>query len=246
MTTELLDLHKNNILNYLFDKNKTIKNFKENKVITLTNKWDSLLNYPHELYILRRTKTNKSVIVSCIITSLLEKKDRIIHPILLIIFHTELLDYIEYYEMNEEFDIQIVSKNKKILKDIKPQINFTFKLYWKLINDIKIQQFLNFYDENQLVKEIINSLYYTITVEELITLNQTYIETKKVRFNDLCLNLDIDDKLFEELSPIKYVNFTKEKEKLNDSQSNYQNKILIEINELIFYEKQQYIKQLEK
>ncbi len=29
MTTELLDLHKNNILNYLFDKNKTIKS--ENK-----------------------------------------------------------------------------------------------------------------------------------------------------------------------------------------------------------------------
>jgi hypothetical protein len=232
MSLELLNLHKMNILNYLL--NKDIKNFEENKNIKLGEKWDSLLNYPDELFILRRTETNKLIILSRIITSLLDKKDRVIHPILLIIFHNELSEHIKYIELDnddDEFDIQLLPKNKKKLKEIKPQINITFKIYWKLINDIKIKQFTSYYYENDLVEEIINSLYYKVTVEELIKINQTYVETKKVRFNDFCLNLDIDNKLFEKLSPVKYINFTKEKEKLNEKQCEYQNKILIEINE---------------
>lgn len=232
MSVELLNSHKMNILNYLF--NKDIKNFEENKNIKLGEKWDSLLNYPDELFTLRRTETNKLIILSRIVTSLLDKKDRVIHPILLIIFHNELSEHIKYIELDnddDEFDIQLLPKNKKKLKEIRPQINITFKIYWKLINDKRIRQFTFYYEQNDLVEEIINSLYYKVTVEELIKLNQTYIETKKVRFNDFCLNLDIDNKLFEKLSPVKYINFTKEKEKLNEKQCDYQNKILIEINE---------------
>jgi len=209
MSVELLNTHKMNILNYLF--NKDITNFEENKNIKLGEKWDSVLNYPDELFTLRRTETNKLIILSRIITSLLDKKDRVIHPILLIIFHNELSEHIKYIEMSnddDEFDIQLLPKNKKKLKEIKPQINITFKIYWKLINDIKIDNFLIYYKKNDLVKEIINSLYYKVTVEELIKINQTYVETKKVRFNDFCLNLDIDNKLFEKLSPVKYINFT--------------------------------------
>jgi hypothetical protein len=232
MSVELLNSHKMNILNYLF--NKDITNFEENKNIKLGEKWDSLLNYPDELFTLRRTETNKLIILSRIVTSLLDKKDRVIHPILLIIFHNELSEHIKYIEMSnddDEFDIQLLPTNKKVLKEIKPQINFTFKIYWKLINDIKIKQILNFNNQNQLIEEIINSLYYKVTVEELIKINQTYVETKKVRFNDFCLNLDIDNKLFDKLSPVKYINFIKEKEKLNERQCEYQNKIFIEINE---------------
>jgi hypothetical protein len=234
MSQELLDIHKNNILNYIFNKEKIIKNFENNKEVILTDKWDLLLNYPNELYTLRRTTTTKSVILTRIVNSLLDKKDRIIHPMLLIIFYIELSEYIKYCEIDEnedEYNIQLLPKNKKILKEIKSQINFTFKIYWKLINDKIIKKFTYFYEENELVTEIINSLYYKITVEELIRLNQTYVETKKIRFNDLCINLDIDDKLHEKISPIKYIDFQKTRKKLNESQCQFQNKILIEINE---------------
>ena len=154
MSVELLNTHKMNILNYLF--NKDITNFEENKNIKLGEKWDSVLNYPDELFTLRRTETNKLIILSRIITSLLDKKDRVIHPILLIIFHNELSEHIKYIEMSnddDEFDIQLLPKNKKKLKEIKPQINITFKIYWKLINDIKIDNFLIYYKKNDLVKE---------------------------------------------------------------------------------------------
>lgn len=236
MLLELLNMYKNNILNYIFEKDKIIKKFKNNNEITLTKKWDAILNYPNELYTLRRTITTKSVILNRVINNLLDKRYRIIHPILLIIFHDELSEYIKYCEINDDdddkiIDIQLIPKNKQILKEIKSQINITFKIYWKLINDINIQNILNWYNTNELVQEIIYSLYCKVTVEELIKLNQTYVETKKIRFNDMCLNLDIDDEIYEKLSPVKYINFQKNQQKLNESQCQYQNKILIEINE---------------
>ena len=158
MSLELLNMHKNNTLNYLFTEENIIKKFEDDEETMLTDKWDPLLNYPNELYTLRRTKTKKSIILSRIVTSLLEKKDRVIHPILLIIFHSELSEYIKYCEIvddEDEYKIQLLPKNKKILKGIKPQINYTFKIYWKLINDVKIKQFNNYYSQNELVKEII-------------------------------------------------------------------------------------------
>ena len=93
---ELLNLHKHNILTYLFDDNINIINFEENKTIKLDEKWVSILNYPEKLYVLRRKNTTKSVIVSLVIESLLNKKDRAINPILIIIFHNELSEYIKY------------------------------------------------------------------------------------------------------------------------------------------------------
>ncbi len=237
MAIELLNLHKNNILKYLFDTEKESDAFDKNKDVKLGEKWDPILNYPDELHSLKRTKTNKSTIVTRVVDSLLKNVDRAIHPLLLIILNYELRDYIKYNEMSrddedEMIQIQLTSKNKKYLKEIRPQINSTFRLYWKLLNDKKIQQFTNYYIDNDLVEAIINSLYYQLTVEQLIKLNQTPIETKKVRFNDLCLSLDVDEELLQKkLSPIKYDKFLKLKNNLNEKQKDFQTKILIEINE---------------
>jgi hypothetical protein len=133
---------------------------------------------------------------------------------------------------DEIIQIQLTTKNKKKLKEIRPQINSTFKLYWKIINDKQIQNFTKYYLDNDLVEAIINSLYYQLTVEQLIKLNNTSIETKKVRFNDLCLSLDVDEELLEnKISSQKYDKYLKMKEKLNEKQKEFQTKILIEINE---------------
>jgi hypothetical protein len=235
MAIQLLNEHKNNILKYLFDTEKESEAFDKNKEIKLGEKWDSILSYPDELHSLKRTKTKKSVIISRVVDSLLKNVDRAIHPILLIIFNYELSDYIKYNEMSNDdyiIQIQLTSKNKKYLKEIRPQINTTFKLYWKLINDKKIQKFTNYYNDNDLVEEIINSLYYKVTVEELIKINQTLIETKKVRFNDLCLSLDIDEEIIKKkVLPSKYEKYMKIRDQLNEKQKDYQSKILIEINE---------------
>ncbi len=237
MAQDLLNKHKNNILLYLFDTEKKCDIFEKNKEIELNEKWDSILNYPNELYSLRRSTTTKSNILSRVIDSLLKNINRVMHPILLIIFNYELRDYIKYNEMSRDDDtqpiqIQLTSKNKKYLKEIRPQINSTFKLYWKLINDKKIQQFNNYYLDNDLVEAIINSLYYNITVEQLINLNTTIIETKKVRFNDLCISLDVNENLLKKkILPSKYKNYIKTQEMLNEKQKEFQTKILIEINE---------------
>ena len=229
---ELLNLHKHNILTYLFDDNINIINFEENKTIKLDEKWVSILNYPEKLYVLRRKNTTKSVIVSLVIESLLNKKDRAINPILIIIFHNELSEYIKYCNIDENDNIvKLVSNNKNKLKEIRFQINLTFKLYWKLINDSKIKQFAYYYTENKIVQEIINSLYYKVTVEELIKINETKLEIKKVRFNDLCLSVEINENLFKQELPVKYIKYTKDRQDLSESQCDYQNKILIEINE---------------
>jgi len=237
MAQELLNKHKTNILKYLFDTDKTYELFDTNKDVKLGDKWDPILNYPNELYTLKRTKTTKSVIITRVVDSLLKNINRAIHPILLIIFNYELRDYIKYNEMSRDNDndivqIQLTSKNKKYLKEIRPQINSTFKLYWKLINDKKIQKFTNYYIDNDLVEAIINSLYYQLTVEQLIKLNQTQIETKKVRFNDLCLSLDVNEELLKKkILPNKYDKYMKTRENLNEKQKEFQTKILIEINE---------------
>jgi hypothetical protein len=236
MVIELLNKHKNDILKYLFDTEKEFEAFEKNKEVKLGKLWDSILSYPNELYVLKRTKTNKKTIVSRVVDSLLKNINRAIHPILLIIFYYELRDYIKYNEMsnddNENIQIQLTSKNKKYLKEIRPQINTTFKLYWKLINDKKIQKFYNYYIDNDLVDAIINSIYYNITVEQLIHLNETLIETKKVRFNDLCISLDVDEELLvKKISPIKYDRYIKIRENLNEKQKEFQTKILVEINE---------------
>ena len=235
MVIELLNKHKNDILKYLFDTEKEFEAFEKNKEVKLGKLWDSILSYPNELYVLKRTKTNKKTIVSRVVDSLLKNINRAIHPILLIIFYYELRDYIKYNEMsnddNENIQIQLTSKNKKYLKEIRPQINTTFKLYWKLINDKKIQKFYNYYIDNDLVDAIINSIYYNITVEQLIHLNETLIETKKVRFNDLCISLDVDEELLvKKISPIKYDRYIKIRENLNEKQKEFQTKILVEIN----------------
>lgn len=237
MAQELLNKHKSNILKYLFDTDKESDSFEKNKDIKLSEKWDPILNYPDELHSLKRTKTNKTVILTRIVDSLLKNVNRIIHPILLVIFYYELSDYIKYNEMSTDDDdeiiqIQLTSKNKKYLKEIRPQINATFRLYWKLINDKKIQQFKNYYIDNDLAEEIINSLYYKVTVEELIKINQTIIETKKVRFNDLCLCLDINEQIMKKKTlRSKYEKYMEIKDQLNEKQKDFQNKILIEINE---------------
>jgi hypothetical protein len=238
MVSLILNNIKDQILQYLFnDNNKEINLFVSNKEVKLNKRWDPILNYPNELFILRRTNISRNIIVKKVIDGLLANINRVIHPILLIIFFYELQDYIKYTEISKENEdddivIQLTSKNKKVLKEIRPQINSTFKLYWKLLNDKKIKTFASHYFGNDLVEEIINSLYYKITVEQLINLNTTIIETKKIRFNDLCLSLDISDEVLENnLSKNKYDNFIKNKEILSEKQQEFQNKILIEINE---------------
>jgi uncharacterized protein YpbB len=67
---------------------------------------------------------------------------------------------------DEIIQIQLTTKNKKKLKEIRPQINSTFKLYWKIINDKQIQNFTKYYLDNDLVEAIINSLYYQLTFEK--------------------------------------------------------------------------------
>ena len=200
MALDLLNSHKNTILKYLFTKKEDIINFENNNDIMLGDKWDTILNYPDKLYFLRRTKTNKKIIVNNVIGSLLDENTRAMNPILLIIFHNELTDYIKYNEVCEddnEIDIILTSNNKKKLKEIREQISNTFYIYWKLLNDNRLKKFNNYYSlvkNNPIIEDIMNSLYYKVTVEELIKINKTFVETKKVRFNDLCFNLDIDER----------------------------------------------------
>ena len=62
---------------------------------------------------------------------------------------------------------------------------------------------------NDLIEGIINSLYYNVTVEQLINLNQTFIETKKLRYSDLCLSIDISDEVLQKnLCKNKYDNYS--------------------------------------
>ena len=237
MAFQLLDKYKNSILKYLFKSDKEITAFELNKEVKLNDKWDLILNYPDELHSLKRSKIIKSNIVERVIENLLKNIHRSIHPILLIIFYYELREYIKYNEMSkddddDEIQIQLTSKNKKYLRELRPQINITFKLYWKLLNDKKIKAFTNYYIDNELVVELINNLYYKVSIEELIKLNKTMIETKKVRFNDLCFCLDVDDDILKKnISLHKYEKFIDIREKLTERQQNFQNKILIEINE---------------
>ena len=227
----MIDDVKNEILEYLLNEDRVL--FDSNKEIKLDCKWDPILSYPDKLRDLRRQKTSRNIIVNKVRDILLENI-RAIHPILLIIFSYELQDYIKYTKMscdNDEVIIQLKSKNKTKLKEIRPQINSTFKLYWKLFNDRKIKNLAKYY-MNDLIEEIINSLYYNVTVEQLINLNQTFIETKKLRYNDLCLSIDISDEVLQKnLCKNKYDNYIKNRENLSEKQQEFQNKILIEVNE---------------
>ena len=234
----LLCKYKDNILKYLFDSSVIdINSFESNKEVKLNERWDLILNYPNELHILKRSKITRINLIERVTDILLKNVHRSIHPILLIIFYYELKDYIKYTEMSKENEddetqIQLTSKNKKYLKELRPQINKTFRLYWKLLNDKKIKAFANYYIGNDLVEELINSLYYKVSVEELIKLNTTIIETKKVRFNDLCFCLDIDNDLLKKNTSLhKYEKYSKIRESLSDKHQDFQNKILIEINE---------------
>lgn len=231
---EYLNEQQYKILEYLFNIEE-IELFILDKDIKLNIKWNTILNYPDNLNSLKLSYTTRSKILSILTELLLNNKCRCIHPILLLLFHYELRDYIKYNNISQnenEILFQLTSKNKKKIKELRPQINSTFKLYWKLINDKKIKSFVNHYFENDLVQEIINSLYYKVSIEELIDLNNTVIETKKIRFNDICLSIDVDDELLEKYMKKKdYETYIKNKENLSEKHQQFQNKILIEINE---------------
>ena len=59
MLLELLNKHKNNILNYLFVSEKDKLLFETNKDVKLNERWDLILNYPAELYSLKRNNLRK-------------------------------------------------------------------------------------------------------------------------------------------------------------------------------------------
>ena len=226
---EYLNEYKQNILEYLLESNENIKLFESDSPIKLNKKWNLILNYPNILNRLKISTTTRSTMISMVTDILLDKSCRSIHPILIIIFHYELREYIKYNVISqddENIQIQLTSKNKQKIKELRPQINESFKIYWKLITDKKIKAFANHYYENDLVQELINSLYYKVSIEELINLNTTIIETKKMRFNDLCFCLDIDDKLTDNIDD-KLTDDTI----LSEKHELFQNKILIEINE---------------
>ena len=237
---EYLNEYKQNILEYLLESNENIKLFESDSPIKLNKKWNIILNYPDILNRLKISTTTRSTMVSMVTDILLDKSCRSIHPILIIIFHYELREYIKYNVISqddENIQIQLTSKNKQKIKELRPQINESFKIYWKLLTDKKIKKFANYYYDNEIVQELINSLYYKVSIEELINLNTTIIETKKMRFNDLCFCLDIDNELsdntsdklsdntYDKLGDNTYDTILSEKHEL------FRNKILIEINE---------------
>jgi hypothetical protein len=231
---EYLNKQKDKILKYLFNTEE-IELFTSNKNIKLNIKWNTILNYPEELNSLKLSCTSRLNILSKSTEILLNNK--CIHPILLLLFHYELRDYIKYNTSHNdnndnEIHFQLTSKNKKKIKELRPQINTTFKLYWKLINDTKIQSLANHYFENNLIQEIINNLYYQISIEELINMNDTIIETKKIKFNDICLNIDIDKKILEKnMMKCNYNIYIENRDNLSKNHQYFQNKILISINE---------------
>ena len=211
---------KENILNYLLESEKNVNDFDNDIKIKLGNKWNNILNYPSSLYTLRNTSITKSQFIDRMIAILKDKTIRVIHPILFIIFYNELTDeHIKYCSINNGKYIKLLpAESKKTIYNLRDQTIYIFKIYWRLINDDKIKIFNNFYYENNLVENLINSLYYNVKVEDKKDTNDVFIETKKMRFCDLSINLDFNNN--DETSDDEI-----------DLEYEFKNQILIEINE---------------
>jgi len=180
----MLNSHKKLVLKYLFTKEEK-QIFKKNEEFKFSNKWKNILSYPKELKQLKNPTKEK--LFNIIKDIILLNNSRALHPILLLIFYKELSQYIDFKEINEN-DYQLINKiNNKL---IRKQINITFRIYIKILNDMNLKKYCAFIDND----ELINNLYFNIEIEDEI------YSAHGIRYCDLSIYVNNDDFIFVEIN----------------------------------------------
>lgn len=120
------------------------------------------------------------------------------------------------------------------LKKLRHQIVISFQIYAQLLSDRKIKEFFDFNHSNLLLTEIKNKLFFNFEIEKIVRMNLNLYDSCDVRFNDLCLNLNINKTIYlnnvePKLIQQKIMNGLNKN--LTETQNDYLTNIIVEINE---------------
>jgi hypothetical protein len=237
--TDDLNIIRNKILEYLFDENnKKIKKWNKNKPVNIDNLWYFMLSYPYDFnkFKVNSIEVTKEEISNVIINLLVKNTDRIIHPGLIILCWDYLQDYLQFcYVYDNLGQVQYLTVSKGIkLNKLRYQIIVTFQIYINLLLDTKVNKFFDTYLSDDLLQEFKTKLFFNFQIETMIRMNQNIYESCNVRFNDICLDLTISDKIYYEhvnSELIKEKIIKNEQANLSELQVEYKNKVIVEINE---------------
>jgi hypothetical protein len=244
---EMLNNKKEEILLYLSDGK--INNFTKDDTIDITEKWNDILDYPDSLH---KLKGKKDISVKTIVDDyikpifIINNQTRVIHPILLILFH-DILTNDKFIKFTFDDDFVLITSKMYHETEVREQTQHTFNIYWKLINDSKLYDFFDYYifdSKNKIMREIRDSLCYKVTVEKLISTTKLFADMKNKRYNDLCFSLDVDEKIKKEYirnklyklydddtATYKYSQLKEKEKNMSSKEKEFQNLILLEINE---------------
>ncbi len=234
---EQLNDVKTQLLDYLFESNeKTIKKWNKNKPVITNGKWNFMLSYPYDFNKFRDNEITKSDLANKIIELLVANTSRIIHPGLMILCWEDLADYVRpgyCYTNSGEPDFLTISSGPKLEK-LRYQIRVSWEIYIGLLTDNKIREWFDTYLSDELLCNFKTKLFFNFQIEKMVRMNLNIYESCNVRFNDLCLDLQVDDKVYYSNVDKKLIeaNILDEKEKNStETQIEYRKKIIVEINE---------------
>ncbi len=233
---EQLDYVRELLLEHLFDSNeKQIKKWNNNKPILTDAKWNFMLSYPTDFNKFRTNTITKEELVNTIEELLIKNTDRIIHPGLILLCWENLSNYVRpeycYNNQGEPDYLSLVAGPE--LPKLRYQIRVSWQIYIGLLSDRKIKKFFANLS-NDLLDNFRTKLFFNFQIEKMVRMNLNIYESCNVRFNDLCLDLQVDDKVYYYNVDKKLIdaNILDEKNtNASETQIEYRKKIIVEINE---------------